>query len=99
MWLHVLRRQEWSALVRLSFGFVLVMIAIGLPFWLADSERFLFTYRFHAERGAMAESIFYLPTYWLEPAQRLAPDAPPWDGFSSDIVTNSTTTLLQFATI
>ncbi|TAK35151.1 MAG: DUF2029 domain-containing protein [Chloroflexota bacterium] len=99
MWLYLLRRQEWGALVKLSVALAAGMIAIGLPFWLADAERFLFTYHFHADRGAMAESIFYLPTYWLEPLHRLAPNAAPWDGFSSDIFTNSTTSLIQFATI
>jgi hypothetical protein len=59
--LAILRREGRVGNRSLSFGFGVIgpIIALNLPFYLANRELFLETYRFHMERTPTWETIWY----------------------------------------
>ena len=93
--LHLLRARRWrEALEYASFAALGIVLPL-IPFWLASSARFLYTYRFHGSRPLMAESMLYVPIYLLEPAARLDEATKPWSSVATSLLSGEIAPLLQ----
>ncbi len=72
------KRKRYRHLVKYGGAAVVAALALLLPFWLLNPERFTFTYTFHARRTMIGQSFLFIVAYLVEPALRHA-GIVPWN--------------------
>jgi hypothetical protein len=97
--LSYLKSKDFSKLFLLTFGLILTVGTIMLPFYLKQPLTFKYPYHFHRIRVTTAESIYYPLIFLLQPELRLAPTEAPWNEVARSLFGRTLTTLIQFSAV
>ncbi len=92
--LSLLKRRRYRDLVKYVGTVVVAALALLLPFWLIDPERFTFTYTFHARRTMIGQSFLFIWAYLVEPTLRHA-GVVPWNPAEPPVFDNWLATVIQ----